>query len=135
MIKEIKDNYKILNIISFGFCIFILIFPIVSKIMESISPILTLCPFLSITGKPCPICGGTRFIKGLPVAIANKNIKYMFNFFGIFVTIIFLEIVFRGINVFKKTYSDKIKNIDIIVHLLLVVMLIIYEIKYIINIL
>lgn len=134
MIKEIKKNYKIINIIIFVFCIYVFCFPLVSNILEMISPRLTLCPFLVITGKPCPLCGGTRFIKGLPNAIINKNISYMFNFFGIFTIIMFLESIFRTINLFRKNFSERLKNIDIIVHCILIIALIAYETIYIINI-
>lgn len=133
MIKGIKNNYRILNIIMFGFCIFIFAFPLISKIMESISPVLTLCPFLFRTGKPCPMCGGTRFIKGLPNAIINNNIKYLFNFFGVFVIVILIEFIFRIINLFKKNYSNKLIYIDIAIHLILLLSLIIYEVSYMIN--
>lgn len=134
MIKGIKKNYRIINIIIFIFCIYVFSFPLVSKLLGMISPKLTLCSFLAITGKPCPLCGGTRFIKGLPNAIINKNIYYMFNFFGIFIIIMFLELTFRTINLFRKNFSEKFKNIDIIVHFILILALATYEIIYVVNI-
>lgn len=135
MIKGIKNNYKIINIIMLLFCIYIFCFPLISKILESISPTLTLCPFLATTGKPCPLCGGTRFIAGIPNALITGKIAYILNFFGIVIIIVVLEFIFRIINLFKRNYSNIMINIDIIVHILLIIGLIIYETVYIVNIL
>ena len=102
------------------------------KILEKILPGLTRCPFLTITGKPCPLCGGTRFIEGMPNVF--KDITYIFNFFGIVMIVILLEFIFRIINLCKKEHSNKLMNIDIIIHIILVCAFFLYEIIYIIKI-
>ncbi len=132
MIKWIKKNYKIMNILMLCLCIYAFFLPIISKILEKILPGLTRCPFLMITGKPCPLCGGTRFIEGLPNVF--KDITYIFNFFGIVIIIILIEFIFRIINLCKKEHSDKLMNIDIIIHIILVCTFFLYEIIYTIKI-
>ena len=130
MIKFIKENYKVINIIALCLCVYVFCLPITSRILEKVLPGLTLCPFLIITGKPCPLCGGTRFIQNLSNVF--KDVTYVFNFFGICIIVLLIEIIFRIINLFKKNYSYKKIYIDIIIHLILLLLLLIYEIVYII---
>lgn len=128
--KDIKNDYRICNIVLLYISIFILLLPVVLGILEKISPVLTRCPYLELTGKPCPLCGGTRFIKNIKNSF--NDLSYFFNFFGIIIVIVLFQIVFRTINIFKKTYSDKLIKIDIFVHILIFVAYTIYEICFII---
>ena len=133
MIKFIKNNYKTMNIIALCLCIYIFCYPIISKIIESIIPGLTYCPFLAITGKPCPLCGGTRFVEGIPKHL--NDIKYFLNFFGFLMLFISFEFIFRIITLFKKEITDKYMNLDILIHIIVISAIIIYELVYVILIL
>lgn len=128
VVNFIKKNYRIINVIILCICIYAIFFPIISELMEKILPTLTKCPYLSLTGKPCPLCGGTRFIKNIPNEI--KNISYFFNFFGFIFILLILEIVFRIVNIIRKNWSDKIVKIDIMLHTFLAIIYIVYIIWY-----
>lgn len=125
----VEKEYKKVNITILGVCIYFLCFPIISKILEKISPTLTRCPYLSMTGKPCPLCGGTRFLRN--IGNVFNDISYIFNFFGILVLVLILEMFFRTINIFKKRYNKKLIIIDIIVHIILFILYTAYEIWFI----
>lgn len=129
ILKEIKSDYKIINIVILCICILILLLPKVLQILEYVSPVFVKCPYLQLTGKPCPLCGGTRFIKNIGSAI--NNLSYFLNFFGIIIIIIAMEIVFRTINVIKKQYKESVIKIDIILHIIIFIIYILYEIWFI----
>lgn len=129
ILKDIKSNYKTINITILCICIFILLLPEVLSILEKISPVLTKCPYLVLTGKPCPLCGGTRFIKNIKNSF--NNLSYFLNFFGIIIAIIIFEIIFRITNILKKQYSNKLIKIDIVFHILIFIVYIIYGIWFI----
>ncbi len=129
ILKEIKKNYKIINIVILCICILILLLPIVLQILEQISPVFVKCPYLQLTGKPCPLCGGTRFIKNIGSAINNPS--YFLNFFGVIIIIIIMEIIFRTINIIKKEYKESVIKIDIILHIIIFITYVSYEIWFI----
>lgn len=130
ILKDIKNNYRTINIVILCISIFILLLPVVLSMLEKISPVLTRCPYLELTGKPCPLCGGTRFIKNIKNSF--NDLSYFLNFFGIIISIVVFQIVFRTINIFKKEYSDRLIKTDIIVHILIYIAYTIYEICFII---
>ena len=128
----IKKNYKTINIVIISICIYLLIvFPIISTIMESISPALTKCPYLQLTGKPCPLCGGTRFIKNIKNVF--YDIHYVFNIFGLIILILILETIFRIGNIIKKENKEGIIKFDFFIHIILFIIYIIYSIYFINN--
>lgn len=129
ILKDIKSNYKTINITILCICIFILLLPEVLRILERISPVLTKCPYLALTGKPCPLCGGTRFIKNIKNSF--NDLSYFCNFFGIIIIIILFEMIFRIINILKTKYSSKLVKIDIVFHILIFIAYIIYGICFI----
>ena len=129
ILEEIKKNYKIINLVLLCVCIFILILPEVLSILEKISPALVRCPYLELTDKPCPLCGGTRFIKNIKNSL--NDISYFLNFFGIIIITVFLEIIFRIINILKKDYSNKLIKVDMFLHILIFIEYLTYEICFI----
>lgn len=129
ILEDIKNNYKTINIIILCICILVLLLPEVLSILEKISPVLTKCPYLELTGEPCPLCGGTRFIKNIKNYF--NDISHFFNLFGIIITIIIFEIIFRVINIFKKKYSNKLIKIDIAFHILIYIVYVIYGIWFV----
>ena len=130
--KFVKKNYIYINVTFFLLAIYIILFPLISKILEIINPNFIKCPYLTYTGKPCPLCGGTRYIQGLYHNIFN--IKYYFHPFGIMMLFIIFEVILRLYNIItiKKEKSGKIIKIDIIIHIIAIIMFFGYEITYII---
>ena len=131
--KKLKENYMYINIVFLILCIYIIFFPFFAQLLENIFPALLQCPYKEITGKPCPLCGGTRYIANIGTAF--HDITYLFNFFGIFMICVFIEIISRIyiiIRIKHKKNIDNILKIDIIWHILLIVAFASYEIIYIV---
>lgn len=128
-------NYIYTNITLLSFAIYIVFFPIISKLLNLISPNLTKCPYLQMTGKPCPLCGGTRYIAGLYHVFTD--ITYLFSPFGAIILFVFFEIVFRIILIFnlKKTQkiNKKVLAFDIVIHIIALISFLLYEIIYLLN--
>lgn len=138
MKKEVSKIYLIFNIVFLGLAIYIIMFPIISQALSSINPNITRCAFYEITGKYCPLCGGTRYIKGFFNNLGN--ISYLFSFFGFVVIFTICEFIFRVLNLilirtskYSKNTLSKIVIIDFIIHVLVFIIFIIYELIYIIN--
>lgn len=127
----IKKNYIYVNITLLLLCIYIIFFPVIEKIIKPIWLSFNECVYLKLTGKPCPLCGGTRYIANISKVFSD--ITYLFHPFGIIMIVIFSEIVFRIYNIItkKKEKSTKWIERDLGIHLLLLNMLNIYEIVFI----
>lgn len=132
IINFVKKNYIYINITFLIFTIYIILFPIISIPINNIFPQLSICPYLRITGRPCPLCGGTRYIANLPRVFTD--ITYLFHPFGAIMIVVICENIFRIYNIFtyKKERSNKWIEKDISVHLFLLNILNIYEIIYIV---
>lgn len=128
-------NYMYTSITLLSFAIYIVFFPLISKLLNLISPNLTKCPYLEITGKPCPLCGGTRYIAGLYNVFTD--ITYLFSFFGAIIVFVFFEIIFRIMVIINLNKTKKVKRgiviFDIVIHILAFVLFLLYEIIYLIN--
>ncbi|HOZ54541.1 MAG TPA: hypothetical protein PK993_00625 [Clostridia bacterium] len=133
LIAVLKKNYKYTNITFILLAIYVVIFPLISVGLEKINPTLTKCVYLQKTGKECPLCGGTRYIKNIGEVFADPT--YLFNFFGVIIIVVLLNIILRFI---LLIYFNKIKNIDIIIkldlytHLILLFLYLMYEIVFVI---
>lgn len=128
-----KRNYIYLSITMLMLSLYIVFFPFFAKILNGISPNLTKCVYRSITGKPCPLCGGTRFIAGIKENLTN--ISYFNSFFGYMIVFIFFEIIFRIFCIIYTSISKDIKKLiifDAIIHLIFFVLFITYEVLFII---
>ena len=133
LISLIKKNYIYVNITIFLLTIYVILFPIISKSIQSIFPNFNKCSYLIMTGKPCPLCGGTRYIEGLTNVF--HDITYLFHPFGVIMIVIFIEFFYRLYNIFtyKKEKSNKYIEIDIIISLYLVIAFFLYEFLFFIN--
>jgi len=130
ILQVFKKNYKAINITILCLCLYLVIFfPFISLLLERISPVLTKCPYLQMTGKPCPLCGGTRFLQNIKNVF--HDIHYIFNIFGLIIFLMIMEIVFRSINIKKKENRDIIIKWDIIIHIILIISYLIYCIWFI----
>ena len=131
--KKIEKNYIYINITLLLLSIYVIFFPMISEIIQKIIPQFGKCPYLMITGKNCPLCGGTRYIKNLPEAL--NDITYLLNPFGIIIIAVMIEIIFRSINIIKckntkQKSLEKTIKFDIILHSIEIIGLILYEILF-----
>ncbi len=136
--KHLK-NYIYINRTALLLCIYVIFFPIISIPIKKIIPSFGNCAYLAITGKPCPLCGGTRYIQNLNQVFHNW--RYLLHPFGIIVLFIFFEIIFRLIilHIYIKRkkqncleLNKKLIIIDIIIHFIVFIIFTIYEIAFII---
>ena len=95
-----KKNYIYVNITFILISIYIILFPIIQIPIKAIFPRFNECTYLRTTGKPCPLCGGPRYIQNLPKVF--DDITYLFSPFGIIMICIFLEIIYRIYNLTKR---------------------------------
>lgn len=126
ILENIRKNYNIFNITILGLCIYVIFFPLISEMLEYLFPGITKCPYLTITGKPCPLCGGTRFFKSLSNSLTLNNL-----FFVVILNILIFEIIFRTVNIIKKRYSRAKIEFDIALHIFFFLGYIFYEIWFI----
>lgn len=131
IIKFIKKNYIYINIIVLMLSIYIILFPLISKYFAPIFPNLFDCVYLKITGKPCPLCGGTRYIRN--IYKATEDITYLFNPFGIIMIFIIFETVYRLYNIItiRKEKSIKYIKVDMLISSTALICFFIYEIVFI----
>lgn len=129
--KVLQKNYIYINAIMLFLALYIILFPIISIHIKKVVPQFNECTYLRLTGNPCPLCGGTRYIQNLPQNILNPS--YYLNPFGFIMICVFLEIILRLYNfkqIKKKEISEIRVLIDIFIHMLLLIFLIIYEIIF-----
>lgn len=138
MLEKIRKNYVCVNIVFLLLTLYVIFFPIIANVISSNFPNLLKCPFLEITKKPCPLCGGTRYISNIYNCI--NDISYLFCPFGFMVIFVCLEFLFRIIVLvcfrsikLNKNLFNNLVIIDLIVHVLAVFLFITYEIIYVIN--
>ena len=129
--NTLKRNYLYVSITLLGLGIYVIFYPFISKLLESISPVITKCPYLAMTGSPCPLCGGTRYIAGLPNIL--HDITYLFHPFGVMILFVVFEICFRIFVIYqikKERPLQKLLIIDIIIHSIAIVSFFTYEILF-----
>lgn len=132
--KFIKKNYMSISITFLILAIYVILFPFVSKALIFVFPSLAVCPYLAMTGKPCPLCGGTRYIAGLGNVF--KDPSYLFHPFGLIILFVIFEIVFRIICIRKIKQKKPLEGIillDLIIHMVAFASFILYEVLFLIN--
>ena len=129
ILNVIKKNYIYVNYIFIFLAVYIILFPLISKLLENINPNITRCYYLTMTGKPCPLCGGTRYIANLPSQIMI-NPKYLLQPFGAMILFVIFELLFRIYLLIKKRNDIKIIKIDIIIHIVTAILFFAYEIIF-----
>lgn len=128
---QFNRNYMYLNKTMLGLAIYVIFFPFIASIVEKIKPEILVCPYLKMTGNPCPLCGGTRYFRGLSKALIDPS--YLLNPFGVMAIVVLLEIPFRifMINRIKKEKLTKeLFIVDIVIHTIIFVSFILYEILF-----
>ena len=129
--EKIKKNYMYISITGWILSIYVILFPMIAEILEKISGELTKCVFLRTTGKPCPLCGGTRYIKN--IGNVFQDITYLANPFGIIVLCVVFEFFFRIYCIFRiKRNKDlaRLITFDIVIHSIMAISFFLYEIIY-----
>ncbi len=133
--RNIK-NYMYLNITMLLLSIYVIFFPIFAKLMSHISPILTTCVYKKVTGKDCPLCGGTRYIANVKQVFEDPS--YILCPFGYMILFVIFEFLFR-IFLIIKIKRNNIKNLkriiifDIVIHVIVFILFFIYEISFLVN--
>lgn len=130
--KRVKKNYMYIHITMLLLCIYVIFYPFISNILSKINPNLVKCAYLTMTGKPCPLCGGTRYFANIGNTFNDPT--YLLSPFGIIAIIIIFEIIYRIIAIIYTKKKENIKRfviIDIIIHAIIFIAFIAYEITFI----
>lgn len=134
-VNNLQRNYIYINWLFLGLSIYVIFFPIISAYVSSILPGLLQCPYKTLTGSPCPLCGGTRYFANLTQIFQNPS--YLLHPFGIMTIAIVIEFFYRciclGIWYKKKRIPIYIIRIDIVIHVIELLAFILYEISFFIN--
>lgn len=129
--NKIAENYMAINILGIGMVIYIIIFPFISEIAKKVIPSFGICPYLQMTGNPCPLCGGTRYFANIYKAF--YDIEYLWHPFGIIAIVLLLEFIFRTKNIIdikRKKNMKKIIQIDMLTTIIITIAFFTYEILY-----
>lgn len=134
-VNKLQRNYIYINWIFLGLAIYVISFPIISAYITSIFPTLLQCPYKTLTGSPCPLCGGTRYFANLTQVFYDPS--YLLQPFGIIAIAIMAEFVFRIICLVvwykKKRIPTYIIRIDVVIHSIELFAFILYEISFFIK--
>ncbi len=132
MDKKLKKNYIYTAYTLLGMAIYVIFFPIFAKALNFLSPNLTECVYKKMTGKPCPFCGGTRYIANIGKAL--KDPSYLFHPFGFIILFVIFEVFFRIFCIYSlktdKKYINTMAIVDILIHSIAILLLVIYEISF-----
>lgn len=133
--KIINKNYIYMNWILLGLSIYVIFFPILSFYISQFFPVFGKCAYLTLTNKPCPLCGGTRYFANIFQVFQNPS--YLSQPFGIIAVAIVFEMVFRIVILIQinkyKVVSKKVIKIDVVIHIIEVIVFIVYEIIFFIT--
>lgn len=134
-LNKLKKIYLNFNYTILSFACYIVAWPLFGKILGMISPYFTKCIYKEITGNPCPLCGGTRYIANLKNVIKDPSI--LLQPFGLIMIFVFVNLIFRiwCIRYIKKDGKNikKIMICDLIILLLVAIIFFTYEILFVLN--
>lgn len=129
---QLEKNYMYFNITFFLLAIYVIFFPLIAKVLNWISPVLTKCPYKEMTGNPCPLCGGTRYIARLSEVFQNPSM--LLHPFGFIILFVIFNLIFRIFNIFYiKRGGKQIKKImiaDAIILGIAFLLFLIYEVTF-----
>ena len=130
--EKIIMMYKSFNYIILFLVIYIILFPVVAKVLNYISPILTKCPYKEMFGKPCPLCGGTRYIANLKNVLSNPHM--LLEPFGFIMMFVFFSLIFRIFCIFylrkERKNIKKLMIVDFVILGMVIISFGIYELVF-----
>ena len=130
-------NYIYFNITLLVLSIYVIFFPLISIPIKNVFPSFGICPYLAMTGKPCPLCGGTRYFANIAQIFSDWT--YILNPFGVLALFLIFELFFRifaiiyvrkNIKANKLEKNKKIVIIDFTILSLALICFIVYEIIF-----
>ena len=130
--KTREKNYIYLNIVFLLLSLYVILFPFFIIPLKAIIPSFGLCPYLRMTGNPCPLCGGTRYFADIFQIF--KDPYYLINPFGVIMLCVVFEVIFRLWLLIRKRYTRRCMIFDIVYHFFILILFFIYEIIFFIDI-
>lgn len=113
--------YRIFNLVILGFLVYVLVFSLVSPVMEKLFPSVVRCYYKELTGDPCPFCGLTRDMNC--VLTGNKEQDKLNTRFQLFLAVYAFEWVIRitMLSVSRRFTGKTLPLVDVAIHCILVV--------------
>ena len=131
--EKYKKIYLNFNYTVLFFAIYIVFYPFFSKLLGLISHDFTKCIYKEVTKNPCPLCGGTRYIKNLKNVFNDPSI--LLQPFGLIMIFVFGTLIFRiCCIIYIKRNGKNVKRImifDIIVLSIVIICFFAYEIFFV----
>ena len=125
--------YKVISIVILGLCIYGFLLPLISPLMEKMLPHIWTCPFLRITGRPCPFCGITSGVSSLyRMNFNSASILSMIVFFLALVETAFRIMVIMTVSGLKQKTVSGLIIVDLVYHTLLVGLTAFYVIMFLV---
>jgi hypothetical protein len=129
MYKLFKKNYKTVNLITLSFCIYLFIYPLIAKVLDTVTPGITDCAFKKITGIPCPFCGGTRYLTSLKNVFNDPSV--LNSPFTIIIGLLIIQLIIKIYTTINRDkLSDNFKKFDFIFTLSIIFYILLYVTIY-----
>lgn len=130
---KIKNkSYIYMNITLVCVSIYVIFFPLFANVLSWISPALVRCPYLRVTGNPCPLCGGTRFLANWREIFHDPT--YLFQPFGYMILYVLGSLIFRIIVLRYASKKGEIPRwvilLDIVVNAIAAMLYIVYVVTF-----
>lgn len=115
-------TYRVFNLVVLGFLLYVLVFSLISPVMEKLFPSVIHCYYKEYTGNPCPFCGLTRDMSCL--LTGNGEQERVNSRFQLFLTVYAVEWVIRIFTLLmSRRFTGKtLPAIDVAIHCVIAVM-------------
>ena len=134
MKSNVVKIYKIISMVVLGLCVYGLLLPVISPVMNKILPQVWTCPFLRVTGHDCPFCGITRGVTDMyTLNFDGASIVSMITFMVILIESAFRTMILLTVSVLKEKTIFKIITVDVVLHTILIVLIAMYVIMFLVN--
>jgi len=134
MKNNVTKIYKIVSMVVLGLCVYGLLLPVISPVMNKILPQVWTCPFLRVTGHDCPFCGITRGVTDMyTLNFEGASVVSMIAFMVILLESAFRTMILLTVSVMKEKTVFKIITTDVVLHTILVVLIAMYVIMFLVN--
>lgn len=130
-VKKTAVIYRTISIVILAVCIYFFLLPVISPLMEKLIPNIWTCPFLKLTGTPCPFCGITRGLENIySFSMGNASTITLLAALMVVTETAFRIMIVTFMRSMRGKTMENLIVTDVICHLLLVISVTIYVTMY-----